>query len=205
MIAIVNYGMGNLGSIKNMLDRIRVPSVITSDPKEIAGASKLILPGVGSFDHGMKKLHEFGLRDVLDQKVLGEKIPVLGVCLGMQLISQSSEEGVQPGLGWIDAKTVRFRFPEGTPQLRVPHMGWNSVHVIDPASLLYRQMEGTPKFYFVHSYHVVAGQQKITLGTTAYGFEFVSSVHADNIYGVQFHPEKSHKYGMQLYINFAAL
>jgi glutamine amidotransferase len=205
MIAIVDYGLGNLGSIKNMLDRIRVDAAITSDPKELMNADKLILPGVGAFDNGMEKLDTLGLLSVLNMRVMGERIPILGICLGMQLFTLGSEEGSRKGLGWIEADTKRFQASLDVDGLRIPHMGWNSAKLRDSADPLVSGIGDEPKFYFVHSYYVEPRSSTIALATTDYGVTFASMIHKDNIYGVQFHPEKSHKYGMQLLHNFAIL
>lgn len=214
MIVIVDYGMGNLGSILNMLKRIGCPldqARASHDPQEIAAASKLILPGVGAFDSGMARLRELGLVELLNQRVLADRVPVLGVCLGMQLLTKGSEEGSLPGLGWIDGETVRFRFSTdpalqagGTPAqaaLKVPHMGWNTVQLEREGSLL-AGMDPDMRFYFVHSYHVVCHQAEDILATTEYGYRFVSVLQRGNVMGAQFHPEKSHKFGMRLLKNF---
>jgi imidazole glycerol-phosphate synthase subunit HisH len=202
MIVIVDYGMGNLGSIVNMIKKVGSQAVISSDPEQIRQAPKIILPGVGAFDTGMRRLNELGLVDVLNEKVLVEKTPTIGVCLGMQLLAKGSEEGVLPGLGWIDADVVRFRF-EGN-QLRIPHMGWNTVN-IQHEECLFRGLNNESRFYFVHSYHMVCHNTEDILTTTPYGYDFVSSVERGNIYGAQFHPEKSHKFGMRLLKNFVEL
>lgn len=203
MITIVNYGMGNLGSVQNMFRRIGVPSEITGDPAAVARAAKLLLPGVGAFDAAMEKIAESGLREVLDRKVLEEKIPTLGICLGMQLLTHGSEEGVLPGLGWIPARTLKFRFPEGS-KLKIPHMGWNYVFP-KRESALTKDLPAEPRFYFVHSYYVQCDDEQDVLMTTPYGGDFHSIVQKGNVYGAQFHPEKSHKYGMKLLSNFASL
>lgn len=195
-IVIVDYGMGNLGSIKNMLKKIGAASIISSDPADIERASKLILPGVGSFDAGMKKIADLGLPSILNQKVLERKTPILGICLGMQLMTLGSEEGVLPGLGWIRANTKRFNFGEGQREYRIPHMGWNEVH-FSKALPLGKELQDDFRFYFVHSYHAVCENETEVLSKTPYGYEFASSFQKDNIVGVQFHPEKSHKFGMQ--------
>lgn len=201
MIVIIDYGMGNLGSIQNMLKKIGAEAAISSDLEEIARASKLILPGVGAFDNGMRMLEERGLRKVLDRKVLVEGTPVLGICLGMQLFCTGSEEGSLPGLGWIDAETVRFHFGDAHTQLKIPHMGWNTVRVVKE-SPLFRDANGEQRFYFVHSYHVVCRDRRDVLTETSYGFDFTSAVQRGNIMGVQFHPEKSHRFGLNLLKNF---
>jgi imidazole glycerol-phosphate synthase subunit HisH len=203
-IAIVDYGMGNLGSVSNMLKRVGVEAVITSDPEVILGASKLILPGVGSFDNGMANLSERGLKGVLERKVLAEKTPILGICLGMQLFSGRSEEGTLPGLGWIDAETVRFRFPPEQGHLKVPHMGWNNLSPAREHPLL-SGFDEPPRFYFVHSFHVRCARREDVLATCHYGFDFTASVWHENILGTQFHPEKSHKFGMRVLSNFAGM
>lgn len=201
MIAIIDYNMGNVGSIRNMLKKLGAPAVITSDIEQISNASKLILPGVGAFDAGMTHINRMGLLDILNRRVLEEKVPILGICLGMQLLTAGSEEGVLPGLGWLEGKTVRFHFEAGS-ELRVPHMGWNSVKVRRDDSL-FRSMVEDAAFYFVHSYHVVCDRDEHVLATTHYGYDFACAVQKGNIMGTQFHPEKSHRYGMQLLKNFA--
>lgn len=200
MIAIVDYGMGNLGSIQNMLKRIGAQATITKDPAKIGAADKIILPGVGAFDSAMENLNKLGLTPVLNDLVLEKKKPVLGICLGMQLMTKRSDEGHTPGLGWLDAETVRF---ENGP-LRVPHMGWNTVDVkrVDP---LFKDMYEEPRFYFVHSYYVKCADESDILTSTRYGIDFCSSFARGNIRGVQYHPEKSHKFGMLLLKNFAEL
>lgn len=203
MIAIIDYGMGNLGSIKNMLSRIGVESVITSDPKVIAEADRLILPGVGAFDHAMANLDRLGLIPLLNERVLDQKVPLLGICLGMQLLTRGSEEGSLRGLGWIEAETVRFRFPEDSG-LRVPHMGWNTFDVKQRGTIL-DDLPGESRFYFVHSYYVRCTDGKSELATTTYGHSFASAVVRDNILGMQFHPEKSHRYGLRLLSSFAGV
>jgi imidazole glycerol-phosphate synthase subunit HisH len=200
-IVIIDYGMGNVGSIANMLKKIGREALVTSDHNLIRKADKLVLPGVGSFDYGMHNLIEGGLIPLLHEKVLVQKTPVLGICLGMQLLTKGSEEGELEGLGWIDAQTERFRF--GTsPPLKVPHMGWNTVTPLKN-SLLFEDMYPEPRFYFVHSYHVRCRNASDALTSTRYGFDFTSSLERGHIAGVQFHPEKSHKFGMQLLKNFA--
>jgi glutamine amidotransferase len=201
MIAIVDYGLGNLGSIQNMLRKIGSPSIITSDYREIEQATKLILPGVGAFDSGIKKLNELELVELLNKKVLVDKIPVLGVCLGVQLMVKSSEEGILPGLGWFDAETVRFDFKEISGKYSLPNMGWQDVH-LKKDSPLYENMPIDSRFYFVHNFHLKANNEKDINLTASYGYEYVVGLEHENILGVQFHPEKSHKFGMKLYQNF---
>ena len=199
MITIVNYDMGNLGSIQNMLKKIGVKSIITSSSEDILNAEKLILPGVGHFKRAMDNLAAFGLIDTLNQKVLVEKTPILGICLGMQLMTSYSEEGECAGLGWIDAQTLRFPSYE-TTGLKVPHMGWNEVSFPNTHYLAEGLVD--PRYYFVHTYRVKCESPENVLCTTSYGETFHSGICKDNIVGVQFHPEKSHAFGMRLLENF---
>jgi imidazole glycerol-phosphate synthase subunit HisH len=195
MITIVNYGLGNLGSIENMLKKIGVSDVkISQNFEDILSADKLILPGVGSFDAGMQKINDSGLLPILNQAVLENKKPVLGICLGMQLMTKSSEEGQLPGLGWINAQATKFEFEDS--DLKIPHMGWNSVDVID--NHLKDELPNPSKFYFVHSYFIQCHEKQDELLSCNYGHPFVAGFKKENIMGVQFHPEKSHKYGMAL-------
>ena len=202
MIHIIDYGMGNLGSMRNMLKRIGSNVTIESDPPALALAKKLILPGVGSFDAAMARINESpGLRDLLEHKANAEKIPILGVCLGMQLLTKSSEEGELPGLGWIDAKTTRFSKQDG---LKVPHMGWNVATPVKKSPLT-DEVSKEPRYYFVHSFCVHVEDAEHSIMRTNYGGDFDSAISRDNIYGVQFHPEKSHRFGMQILTNFSNL
>lgn len=200
MITIVDYDMGNLGSIQNMLKKIGVKSVISSSSDVILKSEKLLLPGVGHFKKAMENLKQYGLIDVLNQKVLVEKTPILGICLGMQLMTSYSEEGEVEGLGWIKAKTEKFPSFEQTG-LKVPHMGWNNVVFKNKHSLLNSLVD--PRFYFVHSYKVTCDSEENVLCSTDYGTVFHSGIYRDNVLGVQFHPEKSHLFGMKLLENFA--
>lgn len=203
MITIVDYGMGNLGSVFNMFKKIGVESQITSNLEDIKAAQKILLPGVGAFDNAMKRINSGGLREVLDKKALQERIPILGICLGMQLLTQQSEEGQEKGLAWIKADTKRFQFDKAK-KLKVPHMGWNTVSPATP-SLLTRDFSEEARFYFVHSYYVEVENQENSILKTNYGIEFDSAIQHENIYGAQFHPEKSHKFGMKLLDNFSKL
>jgi len=201
MIVIVDYRMGNLGSIVNILRKVGADSTISGDPTVIGDATKLILPGVGAFDEGMKNIGALGLRDVLDQRVMRDHVPALGICLGMQLMARGSEEAVAPGLGWIAADVKRFRFGPEETQLKVPHMGWNTVQP-RKQSVLFENFSESPRFYFVHSYFVACDDPADVLATAHYGQDFVAAVRRDNLVGVQFHPEKSHKFGMIIFRNF---
>ena len=204
MIVIVDYGMGNSKSVANMLRKTGYDSQITSDPSIVEQAEKIILPGVGAFDAGMEQLRQSGLLDVLTRRVLRDKTPTLGICLGAQLFAKSSEEGVMAGLGWINADAVRFGFSQSDKSLKVPHMGWNYVNTVKKHPLFERVPEPM-RFYFVHSFHFICYDESIISAKAHYGYDFACAVVKDNIMGVQFHPEKSHKYGMQLLKNFAEL
>jgi imidazole glycerol-phosphate synthase subunit HisH len=203
MITIIDYGMGNLGSIQNMFRRLGVESDITGDKEKIGAATKLLLPGVGAFDAAVMKINDADLMPLLNKKVLNDKVPVLGICLGMQLLTKSSEEGTLPGFGWVDAITKKFKF-NGGEKLKVPHMGWNEA-IVKRNSQLNRDLSDHPRFYFVHSYYVEANDPEDVLMSTQYGREFHSVIQHENIYGAQFHPEKSHKFGMKFLGNFASL
>ena len=193
--------MGNLGSVQNMLKRIGIKSLISSDINEIEKAEKILLPGVGSFDAAISKIDELNLRPVLTFMAKEKKVPFLGICLGMQLLTESSEEGVLKGLNFVPAKTIKFKFPENS-NLKIPHMGWNLV-TKKTESVLTKNFTDEFRFYFVHSYHVKCDSPINSILTTNYGYEFDSAIQNENVFGAQFHPEKSHKYGMQLLSNFA--
>jgi imidazole glycerol-phosphate synthase subunit HisH len=203
MLAIINYGLGNLTSIRNMCGRIGVEAEITADARVIEAASRLILPGVGHFKKGMENLHESGLKRLLDRLVLEEKRPVLGICLGGQLMTAHSEEGDTDGLGWVDADTIRFR-DKALSGLKVPHMGWREIKITGD-NPLWADLPEEPRFYFVHSYHFEFRQPSEVTATALYGYEFACAFRKGNIYGTQFHPEKSHKFGMKVLENFAAI
>ena len=201
MITIVDYGVGNLRAIANMLKKIGATSIITSDRQEIRSATKLILPGVGAFDPAMNELKRLDLIGDLHFKAIEEKVPLLGICLGMQLLTKGSEEGTEKGLGWIPA--CAYRFPQHE-QLKVPHMKWEEVNKTND-SVLTRELAPHSRFYFVHSYYVKTESKEHSILTSEYGVKFDAAIQKENIYGVQFHPEKSHKYGMQVLKNFAGL
>jgi glutamine amidotransferase len=204
MIIIIDYEIGNLTSIKNMIKKAGSDSTITSDVSKIATASKFILPGVGSFEYGIRKLRSMPYFDLLEKRVLEDKIPLLGICLGAQLLFERSEEGASSlGLGWIKGKVIKFNGTESLQQniIKVPHMGWNRVKKLKDSKLT-QGISELSRFYFVHSYHFVCKYPEDALFETFYGYPFVSGVENNNILGVQFHPEKSHKFGMKLYSNF---
>ncbi|HEV2352817.1 MAG TPA: imidazole glycerol phosphate synthase subunit HisH [Puia sp.] len=203
MLTIVDYGVGNLASIKNMLKKAGKDALISSDPDAISEADKLILPGVGAFDTCAEKLGQSGLTGILNKKVLEEGTPVLGVCVGMQLLMEGSEEGSLPGLGWIKGRVVRFRQERLPAGWKVPHMGWTDIVVRKP-SPLFEGMYAEPRFYFVHSYHPDPANEEDVLVEADYGYRFVAGMEHGNIAGVQFHPEKSHKFGLRLFSNFVS-
>ena len=202
MITIVDYGMGNLGSVFNMFKKIGVASKITSDLEEIKTATKLLLPGVGSFDKAMQRINTSKIKEVLDYKVLTEQTPILGICLGMQLLTNSSEEGIEKGLGYINASAKKFSFQDN--KMKIPHMGWNLVHKSTKSKLTDGFIQES-RFYFVHSYYVEVENQENSILKTNYGLEFDSAIQHENVYGAQFHPEKSHKFGMKLLENFSKI
>jgi len=200
MIVVVDFGMGNLRSIVHKMAKLNIPAEISSDPDKIKNATKIILPGVGAFGSGINNLINLGLVDILNQKVLIEKIPILGVCVGLQIMCLKGEEGDVAGLGWLDAEVKRFRFPEDS-DLRVPHVGWNTL-IKKHDSRLLDGFEPERRFYFTHSFFVNCEHPQDIVASTVYGIEFASVINHDNIYGVQFHPEKSHKKGTEVYKNF---
>jgi glutamine amidotransferase len=202
MIVIVDYGLGNPASVRNMLRKAGHAADVTSDRRAIREATRLILPGVGAFDHGMQNLAERGLIDVLNDAVLVRKVPMLGICLGLQLMSRGSEEGIRPGLGWLPADTIRFQFRAEDDPLRIPHMGWNTV-AKRADSFLSDRMPADARFYFVHSYHLRCDDPADIALTAPYGGEVVAAAVKGNVAGTQFHPEKSHKFGLGLLRAFA--
>lgn len=204
MIAIIDYNMGNVASIENILRKIGTEAIITSDPSVIRKASKIILPGVGAFDYGMMNLDKLGIIEVLKETVIESNVPLLGVCLGMQLLTDDSEEGTLKGLGFVKAHTKKFKSEYNGEKLRIPHMGWNYINVKSDTGLFKNSLDDM-RFYFVHSYYVECESDENILATTEYGGKFASAIGKDNIMGVQFHPEKSHKYGMNLLRNFVEM
>jgi len=200
MITIIDYGMGNLGSVANMIKKVGGKSIITSNKDDIKNAKKILLPGVGAFDSAVRNLKKLHLWDLIKEKVLVEKVPIMGICLGMQLLTKGSEEGELDGFGFIDAYAKRFEFEK--EDLKIPHMGWNVVNLQKKSKLFEGMEDQENRFYFVHSFAVECKENKDILTTTHYGYDFVSSFEKENIIGCQFHPEKSHKFGMKLFKNF---
>ena len=202
-ISIIDYGLVNIGSIKNMLLKIGYGSKTVKNSTDLEHAKKIILPGVGSFDNGVKELKKLSINSMLSKKVNEEKVPILGICLGMQLLGNNSEEGKSKGLGFINSKCEKISFDKKS-NLKVPHMGWNKINAKN-TSKLFLDLPLSSRFYFTHSYHMICKDNKIVTATTNYGKNITASIQKDNIFGVQFHPEKSHKYGMIVLKNFAEL
>ncbi len=204
MISIVDYGIGNIQAIANIYRRLNIPVGIARTAEELASAERVILPGVGSFDWAMARLNNSGLREVLDDLVLSKCRPVLGICVGMQMLAKRSEEGSLEGLGWIDGEVKKFDSAAATQHAYLPHMGWNDV---EPRcqECLFKRIGGAGRFYFLHSYYFAPKDPSMILGVSDYGGPFASCVRAKNIFGVQFHPEKSHQWGIQLLKNFAEM
>ncbi len=204
MIGIVDYGMGNSGSILNMLRKLGVSAEIMSQPAQLSSATKIILPGVGAFDHAMEKLERDGWVTALNHEVFKAGKWILGVCLGMQLFTEASEEGTLPGLGWFRARTRRFDDRQGEERLRIPHMGWNWVMPREGRCIM-DNFSSPPRFYFVHSYFVDCENAGDILATSHYGCTFTCAIQRQNVIGTQFHPEKSHRYGLTLLQRFSEL
>jgi glutamine amidotransferase len=204
VITIVNYGLGNIHAFANIYKRLRITATIASTPEELRTAERIILPGVGAFDWAMKRLNESGMRDVLEELVVSKGKLVLGICVGMQMMAKRSDEGVLNGLGWIDAEVKKFDHALFTQKTHLPHMGWNDVLPRSNEDL-FKNLESGARFYFLHSYYFVPHSQDHVLAVTDYNGPYASSVRSGNVYGVQFHPEKSHQWGIQLLKNFAEI
>lgn len=202
-LVIVDYGTGNLNSVKKMMDRMKVDSIISSNPKDIISCQKIVLPGIGHFGKAMAKLKELNLLDTLHEAVLVKKKPILGICLGMQLMAKKSEEGNTKGLGWLDSEVVKFSVSDKIKH-KIPHIGWNRIR-IKKNSLLMNNISELSEFYFLHSYYLKNNNQSDVLNETEYDFVYPSAIERDNIFGVQYHPEKSHEVGLQLLKNFIEL
>lgn len=204
MITIIDYGLGNIKAFENVYKRLNVPLIIAKNSTELEGATKLILPGVGAFDHAMQLLKQSGMHETVNQRVLHQNIPVLGICVGMQILAHSSDEGQLPGLGWIDGQVKKFDVSLLPPNTYLPHMGWNDVKPVK-VNPLFKGLEIDSRFYFLHSYYFECNSSDDSLAESDYGRKFSCAVNHKNIYGVQFHPEKSHHFGVQLLKNFADL
>ena len=204
MITIIDYGVGNVLAFQNVFKRLSIPSKIAKCENDLMGSSKLILPGVGHFDYTMSQLNNSGMRDRLDELVLKEKIPVIGICVGMQMMAKKSDEGTLDGLCWIDANVKKFDEATINHHTKLPHIGWNDVKPNENHPL-FKGLEQQAIFYFLHSYYFKCSNEENSISKTDYGINFSSSIQHDNIYGIQFHPEKSHSYGERLLKNFANL
>ena len=203
MIIIINYGLGNINAIMKVYQNLGIPVKIASNRNELEQGKKFILPGVGAFDYAMKKFNDSGMNDVLCHLVLKEKRPILGICVGMQMMAKKSEEGKLDGIGWLDADIKKFN-SENNNTLLIPHMGWNSISITKPIPII-KNLDQINNFYFLHSYYFNTENEDLAIAYTEYGNDFISIVNKDNIYGVQFHPEKSHDSGIQLLKNFSEL
>ncbi|MBV5338553.1 MAG: imidazole glycerol phosphate synthase subunit HisH [Deltaproteobacteria bacterium] len=204
MITIIDYGLGNINAFVNVYERLNIKINIAHNASEIKNATKLILPGVGAFDYAMSQLNDSGMREALEDQVVNHKVPVIGICVGMQMMAKSSDEGTLPGLGWFDAEVKLFDTTQIPYKTRLPHMGWNTLSLVVKNRLL-DQFSYESRFYFLHSYYFDCKQSKDVIAKTEYGIEYASAVNKENIYGIQFHPEKSHQNGIQLLHNFAKL
>lgn len=204
MITIVDYGLGNVQAFLNVFKRLNIAAATARTAAALADATRVVLPGVGAFDHAMERLEHSGMRATLDDLALVKRVPVLGVCVGMQILARGSDEGVRPGLGWVDGHVKAFRAWEPSRRLPVPHMGWNDVHPC-PDTSLFAGLAMEARFYFLHSFFFECARQQDVLAVSRYGADFCSAVRHDNVFGVQFHPEKSHHFGTQLLKNFAGL
>ncbi len=202
MITIVDYGLGNIRAFVNVYERLNIKTRIAHKPDDLKEATKIILPGVGAFDHAMNQLNQSGMRDELEKQVLENKIPVVGICVGMQMLAKSSDEGDLPGLGWIDGHVKLFDTNNIPYKTRFPHMGWNTITPLKENPIL-ESFNDDSRFYFLHSYYFVCNNTENVIATTDYGLSYASAVNKDNIFGIQFHPEKSHSNGIQLLHNFA--
>jgi glutamine amidotransferase len=204
MIAVIDYGMGNINSIINMFKKLGVTAILASSIEQIESADKLILPGVGSFDAGMKKLHNSGLVEAIKKHTLVDEKPLLGICLGMQMLGRKSEEGIEAGLSFIPFENKRFYFGD-RKDLKIPHMGWDIASIIIKNDPVVKNLDLMQRYYFVHSYHAVCDNEENVLMRCEYGYSFVAAIKNRNIYGFQFHPEKSQNFGMALLGNFARM
>lgn len=204
MITIVDYGLGNIKAFVNVYERLNIPIKIAKTKYDLNDASKIIIPGVGAFDYAIEQLNKSGMRDELENKVIRDKVPVIGICVGMQILAKSSEEGKLPGLGWVDGKVLKFDINNIPYKTRLPHMGWNNINPIAESTLL-KGFNNESRFYFLHSYYFVCNNQQDIISTTQYGIDFSSAINHNNIFGIQFHPEKSHSNGVSLLNNFAKL
>ena len=204
MIGIINYGVGNIKAFENIYRKLHIPVKILSKTEDFENVERLILPGVGAFDHAMEAFNNSGMREVAEKKVLEENVPVIGICVGMQMLANSSDEGKLPGLGWIPGEVKKFDESKISHTTHLPHMGWNDVKV-DLKNVLFKDFPEVPKYYFLHSYYFKCEAPEMTIAMSSYGEEFTCAVNKNNVFGVQFHPEKSHKFGVKLLENYAKI
>jgi glutamine amidotransferase len=204
MIGIINYGVGNIKAFENIYRKLHIPVKILTQASDFEGVTKLILPGVGAFDHAMNAFNNSGMRAIAEQKVLEENVPVIGICVGMQMLANSSEEGTLSGLGWIDGTVKKFDESKIAYDTHLPHMGWNDVNV-SLEQPLFNDFPADPKYYFLHSYYFECGDATNAIAQASYGIDFTCAVRNNNVYGVQFHPEKSHEFGVKLLENYSKL
>lgn len=204
MIAIIDYGLGNIQAFVNLYSRLHISVLVAKKPDDLIGATKIILPGVGAFDYAMQQLADSGMRDILEELVVQKKMPVLGICVGMQMLASSSDEGKMPGLGWIKGHVRAFNSIPQLSDLPMPHMGWNDIKTVGDCPLL-SGLNTDSRFYFLHSYFFECEHNESSIARASYGLDFSCAVAKNNIFGVQFHPEKSHHFGVRLLKNFADL
>ena len=201
MITIIDYGLGNIRSFVNLYERLNIKTKVANSTDDIISATKIILPGVGAFDYAMSKLNKSGMREELEKRVLIDKVPVLGICVGMQILGDSSEEGTMKGLGWIKGTNKKFKISEKSI---LPHMGWNNMYNLKK-NKIFENINESSRFYFLHSYYFECENQENELARTFFEINYTSAINEDNIYGIQFHPEKSHSSGIQLLHNFSKI
>ncbi len=204
MIAIIDYGLGNVMAFAHLYHKLNIPIIIAREASDLLKATKIILPGVGAFDYAMELLNDSGMRQILDELVMDRHIPILGICVGMQILAKSSEEGTQRGLGWIKGEVRKFDPSSMIQKTHLPHMGWNDVYPVG-SNILFHNLEKDARFYFLHSYYFHCHNHENIIAFCEYGIRFDCAVNHKNIYGVQFHPEKSHQCGTKLLINFAKI
>jgi imidazole glycerol-phosphate synthase subunit HisH len=204
MIGIINYGLGNIKAFENILRKLNIQVKILTKTEDFSNIKKLILPGVGAFDHAMEMFNTSGLRMLTEKKVLEEGLPIIGICVGMQMLGHSSEEGKLPGLGWVDGKVKKFDENKIPFSTHLPHMGWNDINIIN-GTLIFQSLPNNSRFYFLHSYYFECNNKEDIIATSQYGIDFTCAINHKNIFGVQFHPEKSHNYGVQILENYSKI